>query len=185
MANSAGDAAASLRAPRAIASPMSRAARCPSAMASMRLRGPKARSPPHQMRGCAVRSVARSVGTPPHGAALRPSVAGSQLASARWPMAKITVSQASASSGPSSITGAKRPASSNTRATGTSVTPATRPSAPSMRRTLRRSRRWIRSPAVARSSSGSTRSSSRASSATMCTSRAPRRWAVRAASIAA
>ena len=45
------------------------AARCPSAIASMRLRGPWATSPPAQIRGCEVRSVAGSTWMPPRGCA--------------------------------------------------------------------------------------------------------------------
>ena len=44
---------------------MDAAARWPSAMASMRLRGPWATSPPAQIRGCEVRSVAASTWTTP------------------------------------------------------------------------------------------------------------------------
>ena len=90
----------------------------PSAIASMRLRGPFATSPPAQICGCDVRSVCSSTCTPP--ARVRSSSSGPRKdTSAAWPTARITVSAGCARRCRPRTTGAKRPCSSNTDATAT------------------------------------------------------------------
>ena len=81
------------------------AARRPSAIASIRFRGPRATSPPAQIRGCEVRSDAGSTSTPP-GRSRSSAIAAEQVDDRRLcPTARITVSAAITSSVPGSNVG--------------------------------------------------------------------------------
>ena len=147
------------------------AARRPSAIASIRLRGPCATSPPAQIRGCDVRSVARRPARRRRGS-LELQRRRGRSRSAAWPTARITVSAGMTSSVPAGTSGANRPCSSNTDATAIVSSPVTRPVADEPVRTAPVDDR-IPSRSASAISSGSAGISSGDSSATTVTSRTP------------
>ena len=104
----------------------------------MRLRGPRATSPPAQMRVFEVRSVCGSTRTPPAGVRSRSTAPPRKLTSAAWPTARMTVSAGMTSSVPAANVGAKRPSASNTDVTAIVSSPVTCPVADEA----------VRSPAV-------------------------------------
>ena len=109
---------------------MARAARLPSATASITMRGPKARSPPAKTPGMVVASVTGSTATSPRGVISICASADRHSVSGCWPTARITVSASTRFSLPGTNVGLKRPRSSKTDATSSVSTAVTRPAAP-------------------------------------------------------
>src|SRR6266540_2660484 len=163
---------------------MDAAARLPSPMASIRLRGPNATSPPANTSRADVARVSRSTSMVPRGPTDTPSSGESHDRAGAWPIARITESHGNTDSVPSANFGSNRPSGSNTDVTRRVSSPVTEPS-PRIRFGPRRWRMRMPSSSASWISKSVAGISSRDSSATTRTSRAPMRTAARAASRAA
>ena len=164
--------------------PMEMAASRPAATAPMAIQGPVTTSPPAKTPAREVARVSGSVSIRPRGVRLMPSAAVINFKSAFWPMAMMTTSASRVLRRSSKYVGAKRPASSKTRATALSSRPVTWPSGARICLTPRRWRISMPSALASATSQGEAGSSSGDSRAMRLTEAAPCRRATRATSMA-